>query len=121
MGFYNAILPHICPEMPADQREAIAYAAKVPLACMSIALRNWRPFAALGMHGLSVPQPGLMHAFGLDFPVSMGGYRFAEDPDQPTVLHGSFIPTAPDQGLTAREQHDAGRRQIYETTWEQLG
>lgn len=120
MGCYNAILPHICPEMPADQREAIAYATKVPLVYMSIAVRNWRPFRELGIYSLSVPQSSLMHSFGLDFPVSMGGYRFTDAPDQPTVLHGSWVPTVPDQGLTARQQHEAGRRQIYETTWEQF-
>ncbi|TCO76683.1 NAD(P)/FAD-dependent oxidoreductase [Chromatocurvus halotolerans] len=120
MACYNAMLPHICPEMPEDQCEAIAYATKVPLVYMSIAVRNWRPFAELGMHSLSVPQSSLMHAFGLDFPVSMGAYRFADTPDQPTVLHGSWVPTVPDRGLTARQQHEAGRRQIYETTWEQF-
>lgn len=120
MGCYNAILPHICPEMPEDQREAIAYATKVPLVYMSIAVRHWRPFAELGMHSLSVPQSSLMHAFGLDFPISMGGYDFADSPHQPTVLHGSWVPTEPDKGLTARQQHEAGRRQIYETTWEQF-
>lgn len=120
MGCYNAILPHICPEMPAEQREAIAYATKVPLVYMSIAVRNWQPFAELGMYSLSVPQSSLMHAFGLDFPVNMGGYQFTDTPDQPTVLHGSWVPTVPDQGLTARQQHELGRRQIYETTWAQF-
>jgi spermidine dehydrogenase len=118
MACYNAILPHICPEMPAEQREAIDYATKVPLVYMSMAVRNWQPFARLGLHDLSIPQPRMMHSFGLDFPVSMGGYTFARDPDQPTVLHGSWVPTAPDRGLSAREQHEIGRRRVYETTWD---
>ncbi|MFT7286941.1 MAG: spermidine dehydrogenase [Halieaceae bacterium] len=118
MACYNAIIPHICPELPTAQREAIGYAKKVPLVYVSIALRNWRPFADLGLRSVSIPKPAFMHSFGLDFPVSMGGVRYATDPDQPTILHGTFIPTAPDQGLSAREQHVLGRRAIYGMSFE---
>ncbi len=120
MACYNSILPYICPELPEDQREAIDYGTKVPLIYISIALRNWRPFAELGMYSISVPQSDFMHSFGLDFPVSMGGVQFPESPEQPTILHGSTIPCAPDQGLTAREQHVIGRRAIYEMSWNDI-
>jgi len=120
LACYNHIIPHICPELPQEQRDAIAYATKVPLVYMSIAVRNWRPFAELGYSSLRIPRPQMMHSIGLDFPVSMGGYDFAADPDRPTVLHGSYVPTAPDTGLSAREQHKVGRRAIYETTFEQF-
>ncbi len=118
MACYNNILPHICPEMPAPQAEALAYAKKVPLVYVSIAVRNWQAFATLGFHQVRVAQPDLMHSFGMDFPVSMGGYRYTQSPDEPTVLHGTFVPTVPDQGFTAREQHERGRRALYEMTWD---
>jgi spermidine dehydrogenase len=118
LACYNAMVPYLCPELPAAQREAIEYAEKVPLVYVSMAVRNWRPFAELGMHSISVPQPDLMHSFGLDFPVSMGGVEFARDPGQPTMLHGSYIPAAPDRGLSAVEQHRAGRRAIYELSFD---
>jgi spermidine dehydrogenase len=53
-----------------------------------------------------------MHSVGLDFPVSMGDYQFTASPDRPTVLHGTFAPTAPDQGLTQKEQNVAGQRRL---------
>lgn len=118
LACYNAMIPHICPELPAAQKAAIDYAEKVPLVYISVAVRNWRAFAELGFGSFYVPRPGLMHSFGLDFPVSMGGYRFTSDPDQPTVIHGSWVPTAPDQGLSAREQHAIGRRQLYELSFD---
>ena len=59
-----------------------------------------------------------MHSFGLDFPVSMGDYRFTQSPDTPTVLHGAFVPTEPDKGLTDKEQNLAGRRRIYEMSYD---
>jgi spermidine dehydrogenase len=118
LACYNAMIPYICPELPAAQKAAIDYAEKVPLVYISVAVRNWRAFADLGFGSFYVPRPHLMHSFGLDFPVSMGGYQFTSDPGQPTVIHGSWVPTAPDQGLSAREQHAIGRRQLYELSFE---
>lgn len=120
MACYNNILPHIVPELPQEQIEAIAYASKVPLVYMSIAVRNWRAFAELGFNSISVPQPELMHSFGLDFPVTMGGYQAVRNPDQPTILHGTFVPTVPDQGLNAREQHTLGRRALYGMSFDEF-
>jgi spermidine dehydrogenase len=118
LACYNNIIPAICPEVPAEQAAAIAQATKVPLVYVSIAVRNWKAFANLGFSNISIPQPALMHSFGLDFPVSMGDYRYTQSPDEPAVIHGTYVPTAPDQGLKAREQHKLGRRALYEMTWD---
>ncbi|EED33023.1 twin-arginine translocation pathway signal [gamma proteobacterium NOR5-3] len=120
LACYNAIIPHICPELPENQREAIDYATKVPLIYVSVAVRNWRPFAQLRMHSINIMQTDFMHSFGMDFPVSMGGVNYPQSPDQPTILHGSVTPCAPDQGLSAREQHVIGRRAIYEMSWDDM-
>ena len=109
---YNHSLPIICPELPAEQAEAIAVATKVPLVYINVALRNWHAFKELGYNGFYIPQPELMHSFVLDFPISMGDYRFADDPSDPIVIHGTFCPTAPDQGLTERQQHVVGRARM---------
>ena len=114
---YNSALPHICPELPAAQAEAIRTATKVPLVYINIALRNWRAFKNLGYHSFYVPRADLMHSFVLDFPVSMGDYRFADDPSDPIVIHGTFCPTAPDQGLTERQQHLVGRARMLEMSF----
>ena len=118
LACYNNIVPHICPEVPADQVEAIGKAVKIPLVYINIAVRNWTAFENLGYQSFSIPQPALMHSFGMDFPVSMGGYEFTSGSDQPTVLHGTYVPCAPDQGLTEREQHIRGRRDLYELTFD---
>ena len=118
MAGYLHMLPYLCPEVGAEQKAAIGYAEKVPLVYLSLAVRNWRAFAELGTHSIYVPQSDFMHSFGLDFPVSMGGYEFTRSPDTPTVVHGSFIPAAPGLGLSAREQHVAGRARIYDMRYE---
>jgi len=115
---YNAMLPHICSEVPAAQTEAIEYAEKVPLVYISIAMRNWKALAEMGYSSVFIPQSKYMYSFGMDFPVSMGDYQYAQSPDQPTILHGSWVPSVPEQGLCAREQHVAGRRKLYELTFD---
>ena len=118
MACYNNIIPNICPEVPDAQKEAIAYATKMPLVYISVAVRNWNAFSNLGYRSFYIPQPSLMHSFGLDFPVSMGGYNFTQNPDEPTVIHGTYVPLDPDKGLNAREQCIAGRIRLYEMSFD---
>ena len=120
LACYNEMVPHLCSEVPEKQKEAIAYATKVPLVYISIAVRNWKAFENLGYSSFYIPQGILMHSFGMDFPVSMGGYDFTRKANEPTVIHGTYVPTAPDQGLKAREQHIAGRKKLYEQTFDEL-
>ena len=120
LACYNEIIPHLCSELPKAQREAIAYATKVPLVYISVALRNWQAFENLGFQSFHIPQGELMHSFGMDFPVSMGGYAFTQKSSEPTVIHGNYVPTAPGRGLNAREQHIQGRRLLYEQSFEEL-
>ncbi|WP_417465263.1 NAD(P)-binding protein [Kordiimonas sp.] len=115
MACYNHILPFIMPELPEEQREALDWPEKVPLTYINVALRNWRAFKAAGVH--HVLSPGSMFSnYSLDFPVSMGGYNFAASPDDPILLHMTYVPTAP--GLIAREQHKAGRYEMYGLSFE---
>ena len=118
MACYNNIIPDICPEVPDAQKDAIAYATKMPLEYISVAVRNWNAFSNLGYRSFYIPQPSLMHSFGLDFPVSMGGYNFTQNPDEPTVIHGTHVPLDPDKGLNAREQCIAGRTRLYEMSFD---
>ena len=117
LACYNNMVPHICPEISTAQTEAIAEATKIPLVYISVAVRNWKAFENLGYHSFYIPQGKLMHSFGMDFPVSMGGYQFTQKSSEPTVIHGTYCPTVPSQGLTAREQHVAGRRNLYEMSF----
>jgi len=120
MACYNHVIPHICPEVPKQQVEAIEVAVKVPLVYINIALRNWKAFSNLGFESFFVPQPEHMHSFSLDFPVSMGDYRFAKSPDDPIIVHGTYCPSVPDQGLTQREQFVAGRAALYGLSYDEL-
>jgi len=118
MACYNTVIPHIVPEIQAEQREAIEQAQKTPLVYINIAVRNWRAMAELGCNNIYIPQPSLMYSFGLDFPVSIGDYAFTSGPNEPAVLHGTFLPTTPEQGFTQKEQHRLGQMRILEMSFD---
>ena len=116
----NHAIPHLCPETPEAQVTAINTAEKTPLVYINIALRNWTAFSELGCSSFYVPGNSIMHTFALDYPVSMGDYKFARTPDDPIVVHGVYCPTLPDQGLSHREQNVAGRAILFEQSYDQL-
>ena len=109
---YNRVVPFLVPELPAEQRRALAYPPKVPLVYSNVLLRDWRSFAAAGARSIHFPA-GFHASVSLDFPVSLGGYRFSEGPDDLIVLHCVRTPCLP--GKSAREQHRAGQAELLRT------
>lgn len=115
MAAYGHMLPHIMPELPAEQVTALQWPEKIPLCYVNVALTNWRAFKKAGVAYVASPG-GFFCNYSLDYPVSMGGYRFAANPDDPILLHMVQVPTQP--GLPPREQHVAGRYSLYSTPFE---
>ena len=117
LACWNGIVPHLCPELPAAQKDALAYGVKVPFLYTHVLVRNWTAFQKLGVHQVSAP--GSYHSWvALDFPVSLGTYRFPRSPEEPMVLFLMRAPCAP--GLPARDQHRAGRMELLATTFETM-
>ena len=115
LACYNNIIPHICAEVPESQAEAIRYATKIPFVKASIAIRNWQAFADAGFFGLYSPGDFYFKHMYLDFPVSMGNYRYSEGPDEPIVISAWYSPTT--RGLPAKDQYRAGRAKLLEMTF----
>jgi len=119
LACYNAMIPHLCPELPAPQREALSLAVKVPILYSTVVLRNWHAWEELGV-GAAVA-PGSYHQNAiLDFPVSMGGYAYSSGPDEPIVVHMERFGKAPTPGLPPREQYRTVRRDLYTTSFEHI-
>ena len=49
LACYNMVIPYLCPEMPAKQKEALAYGVKVPLVYTNVQITNWKAFQKLGV------------------------------------------------------------------------
>ena len=117
LACWHQMIPLLCPELPEAQKEAMRSATKVPLVYTNVMIRDWTAFQKLGVS--SVLTPGLWHdAVALDFPVSVGSYRHPRSPSEPIVLHLSKSLCKP--GLPIRDQHNAGRREIYVTPFQTI-
>jgi len=115
LACWHVVIPYICDELPAEQKEALSDAAKVPIVYTNVAIANWKAFAKLGVQ--SVYAPGSYHsAYALDMPVSIGGYQCSKSPDQPVVIHMLRTPCKP--GRPARDQHRLGRMELFQTSFE---
>ena len=112
LACYNMMIPYLCPELPDKQKESLSYLVKTPLVYTHVALRNWESFEKLGIR--QVVAPGGYHTHtALDFPVSIGEYKFPSTPKEPAVLFMLRTPCKP--GLPMREQYRAGRRELMDT------
>ena len=112
MACYNQMIPHLCPEATAEQNAAIAQATKIPFVLGTFALRNWRAFQEAGYYKFYSPGKVFFQYLRLDFPVSLGDYKYAQKTDEPIVVTAWYSPRAP--GLPAQDQYRAGRAQLME-------
>jgi spermidine dehydrogenase len=115
LACYNGMIPYLCPELPETQKDALRYGVKEPFIYTHVALRNWTAFHKLGIH--QILSPGSYHSFTmLDFPVSIGEYKFPSQPEAPMVLFMLRVPCKP--GKARRDQYRMGRYELLRTPFE---
>ena len=112
LACYNMMIPYLCPELPAAQKDALHSLVKTPLVYTSVALRNWESFRKLGMHRVYAPG-GYHSSLNLNWHVNIGEYRSSAAASEPILLHMVRTPCQP--GLTEFEQHKAGRAELLRT------
>ncbi|MBV8478294.1 MAG: NAD(P)/FAD-dependent oxidoreductase, partial [Acidobacteria bacterium] len=112
LACWNMVIPYLCPELPAEQKEALHYGVKVPLVYSVVGLRNWAAFYKLGVRGISCP--GMYHtSVNLDQAVNIGDYKSPQSPEEPILVHMLRTPCQP--GLSARDQQRAGHYELLAT------
>ena len=115
LACYNMMIPYMVPELPAAQREALHALVKTPLVYTNVAVRNWRPWATLGVR--QIHAPGCYHTSAqLNYTVDIGAYASPRSPDQPTLIRMTRTPCKP--GLPEHEQNKAGRAELLATPFE---
>jgi len=119
LACYNMMIPHIMPELPDAQKQALALGVKLPLVYINVAVRNWHAFRNLGVNEIYSPH-GYFSNIKLDYPVSLGGYRCPRDPGEPILLHMEHMPLTPNQGLSNAEQFRLGRLVLLNTPFEEF-
>jgi spermidine dehydrogenase len=115
MACWNMFIPYLVPDLPASQKEALAFGVKGPLVYTSVAVKNWKAFQKLGVS--SVNAPTMYHTgVQLSEAVSLGDLRHPQTPDEPIVLHLTRFPMSP--GKPRKEQHRIGRADLLATSFE---
>jgi spermidine dehydrogenase len=113
---YAGVMPYVCPELPRQPAELLAANVKSPLVYTKVLIRNWQSFVRLGTHRISAPT-SFHTTVKLDYPVSLGGYRFPRRPSEPMVLHLVHVPLEPNKGHDMRTQARIGRGRLLTTTF----
>lgn len=107
----HAVIPYICPELPDLQKKAMKENVRVPVVYANIFVRNWKPFVKAGVSSIYCPGD-FFHEVSLNFPVSIGNYRFNKDPEQPAIIHMEHVPYITNSSLTARDHFRSGRYRL---------
>jgi len=119
LACWHRVIPYLTDELGDAQVEALQDQQKVPLIYSNVLIRNWRAFEKLGIDGFETPS-GFWGGAAIDFPVSMGEYKFAQQADDPVLLHIAKVVVAGERGQSARDQALAGRRSLMELTFEEM-
>lgn len=118
LACWHRVIPYLTDEISAAQIDALNDQQKVPLIYANVQLRNWQAFDALKIAGFT-PLGHFWNEVALDFPVSMGSYTFADLPADPVIVHLSKVLVGP-AGAPARAQALAGKRALFELSFEQM-
>jgi len=103
LACYNAIIPHLAPEIPPAQKAALSLAVKRPMLVVNTVLRNGEAFKKLGLKGVQLPGSFLQDLF-IVTGVNVADYHPKWRPEDACVVQSfaSFGDPLPEAGLAAQ-------------------
>ena len=117
LACYNAMIPHLCPEMSDAQKQGLSYGEKVPFVFANVLLADGVAFSQLALTITQCPFDAFQWVVAGPT-MTTGGYappRAADDP-MAILMMGSPSP-ADDETSSARDLFRRGRHKIYATTF----
>ena len=111
MACYNMMIPYIVKGLPEQQSEALRQQQKSPLIYTTVGLRHWRALKAEEI-GFAMCPGNTHQAVFMDFPVSLGDYRYTESADAPCILQMISCPYSETPGKPREEQYREARYQM---------
>jgi spermidine dehydrogenase len=118
LACWHRVIPLICEEAPPEQQDALADQQKIPFLYANVLVRSWEALSKLGVAEFEAPGHFWEHC-KIDYPVSIGAYRFADVPSDPVVLHLTKTVLG-DPTLPTREQAQTGRYLLTEISFEEM-
>lgn len=111
LACYNAIIPHIVPNLPDKQKADLKNQVKAPFVYTTVVLKNWQAMKELGIGAAYCPG-NLHHIVLANMPVDLGGHRAAFSPDEPMAVTMMHVPVSEKPGLPPKDQFREGRRRL---------
>lgn len=123
MACFNAIVPHLMPELPEAQKAALRQSVRKAQLRSFVAVRNWRAFDRLGAR--SIGSRGLYFSYTAPWfmPEWGGAYRNARTPDEPAIVYMNLARHVLDLAgskLPPRERWRAARATLAALNFETL-
>jgi spermidine dehydrogenase len=120
MACYNALIPHLCPELPEAQKEGLQHGVKTPFVYANVQLDNGLAYDKLGAQIFQCPHDPFQWVSSAPG-MSVGGYEPPRGPDDPMVVFMMNSPmtlTTPEGKISGRDQLRLGRTKIYSTPFD---
>ena len=117
MACYNSVIPHLCPEIPAEQKMALGKSIRTPLVSTNVLVSNWKAFQQLGIFSAYCPG-SYFSDVRLTYPLRFADYSSARSPEEPITVKMYHVPVS-GKGQPV-EQFRAGRYELLGTTFETL-
>jgi spermidine dehydrogenase len=118
LACYNMMVPYLCPEMPAEQREALSYNVKIPYLATNVLLRSGKPLIETG--AASFYCPGQLHGEILSCGRDFGAHRQSLSEDEPVTLYLIDSVLDGDKDAHIKERYRLGRHKMLAMTFEEL-
>lgn len=118
LACYNNLIPHLCPEMSEQQKDALSYSVRVPFVYANVLLDNGQAFSQLGVEFTQCPYDTFQWVSAAPT-MTNGGYEPPRGPDDPMAVFMMGSPTPTIEGGVGRDLYRAGRHKIYATTFAQ--
>jgi spermidine dehydrogenase len=118
LACYNAIVPHLVPDLPQPQKTALSQCVKRPMLVVNTLLRDGRALQKLGILGAQLPGSFLQNMF-LVTGINVADYRPAFRPEDPCVLQSfaGFTAENPER-MAVADQHRASRLRMLGMSFE---
>lgn len=118
LACYNGAIPHLCPQLPKSQKEALRYGVKVPLVLTNVLLTDGQAFSKLGVNQITCPNDPYV-LVTTPPPTTTGGHEPPQGPDDPMAIFMLGVPHIdPEEGETSRQLLLRARHKVYETTFD---
>jgi spermidine dehydrogenase len=117
LACYHGIIPHLCPEVPEEQKEAQRNQVKHPMLVTNVLLRSGKGFEELGISGAYCP--GRMHAkVWLVRGVDTAGYQQGPDVEGPVPVMFWGMVAPPRRDVPIHDQLREARQVLLEMRFE---